>query len=157
MHHGQIWRLDVHMNLIKVSSVGLGMAMVGVVVLVFRESLLASGWIAIAVQAVSALLMLWARLTLGSRSFHATADPTEGGLVTNGPYQYLRHPIYAAILYFLWAGILSHPGITNELLGALVTVGLAARMVAEERLMTERYPEYVEYAARVKRIIPFIL
>jgi protein-S-isoprenylcysteine O-methyltransferase Ste14 len=39
----------------------------------------------------------------------------------------------------------------------LITVGLAVRMVAEERLVAERYPEYLAYAARTKRIIPFIL
>ncbi len=144
------------MNLTNLSRVGLGFATVGVVVLVFRESLLASGWTAIAVQVAAALLMLWARLSFGRRSFHATADATEGGLVTKGPYRYLLHPIYAAILYFLWAGVLSHPGITNGLLGGLVTVGLAARMAAEERLMAERYPEYAVYTAHTKRIIPFI-
>jgi protein-S-isoprenylcysteine O-methyltransferase Ste14 len=145
------------MNLINGSRVGLGIATVGVAVLAFRESLLASGLIAIAVQVASTLLMLWARSSFGVRSFHATADPTAGGLVTKGPYRYLRHPIYAAVLYFLWAAVLSHPDIINGLLGALITVGLAVRMVAEERLVAERYPEYQAYAAHTKRIIPFIL
>ena len=50
--------------------------------------------------------MVAARITFGRRSFHAAANPTEGGLVTTGPYAYIRHPIYAAILYFVWAGAL---------------------------------------------------
>jgi protein-S-isoprenylcysteine O-methyltransferase Ste14 len=145
------------MNLTNISRVGLGLATVGVVVLLFRESLFASGVTAIIVQVASALLMLWARLAFGGRSFHATADATEGGVVTKGPYRYLLHPIYAAILYFLWAGVLSHVGVFNGLLGALATIGLATRMVAEEWLMTVRYPEYATYAAHTKRIIPFIL
>ena len=29
-----------------------------------------------------------------------------GGLVTTGPYRYVRHPIYAAATYFAWAGAL---------------------------------------------------
>jgi protein-S-isoprenylcysteine O-methyltransferase Ste14 len=144
------------MNLINLSRAGLGVATAGVVILVFRDSLLASGVIAIGVQVASTLLMLWARMSLGRRSFHAAADPTEGGLVTWGSYKYLRHPIYAAVLYFLWAGVLTHPGIINGLSGALVTVGLAVRMAAEERLVAERYPEYAAYAAHTKRIIPFI-
>ena len=145
------------MNLTNVSKIGLGFATVGMVILVFRESLFAAGPIAITMQVASGLLMLWARLSFGRRSFHATADATEGGLVTRGPYKYLRHPIYAAILYFLWAGVFSHLGVINGLLGVLTTIGLVARMVAEERKMAERYPEYMDYATRTKHIIPFIL
>jgi protein-S-isoprenylcysteine O-methyltransferase Ste14 len=64
-----------------------------------------TGPITITIQVIAALLMVWARLTFGIRSFHGTANPTAGGLVTTGPYRYIRHPIYAAILYFFWAGI----------------------------------------------------
>ena len=53
--------------------------------------------------------MLWARLTFGWRSFHAGARPTEGGIVTRGPYHWVRHPIYLAILLFTWAGVASRP------------------------------------------------
>jgi protein-S-isoprenylcysteine O-methyltransferase Ste14 len=41
-------------------------------------------------------------------------------------------------------------------LAAIVTFGLAHRIISEERLVRERYPEYSEYAARTKRIIPFV-
>jgi protein-S-isoprenylcysteine O-methyltransferase Ste14 len=139
------------------STVGLLIAILATVTLVFQESIFAVGFVAILVQVFAALNMLWARLTFGGRSFHATADPTEGGLVTSGPYRFLRHPIYAAVLYFLWAGILSHISLINVLLGVGATIGLFMRIFAEERLVTERYPEYAAYASRTKRIIPFIL
>ena len=139
------------------SIAGFCVAVLVLVILVMRESILAVGFFAILVQVLAVLLMLWARVTFGRRSFHATADPTEGGLITTGPYHYLRHPIYAAIIYFLWAGIFSHLSLLNALLGLVATVGLFIRIFAEERLMTERYPSYVEYAARTKRIIPFVL
>ena len=145
------------MNLNNISRVGLGLATVGVVILAFRESLLAAGLTAIAVQVASTLLMLWARLSFGRRSFHAIAGTTEGELMMKGPYKYLRHPIYAAALYFLGAGVLSHPDIINGLAGALVIAGLAVRIMAEEHLLAERYTEYAEYSTHTKRIIPFIL
>ena len=124
--------------------------------LVVRHSLFARGSVAIAVQVVAFLLLLWARLTFGRRSFHAAANPTEGGLVTTGPYRFLRHPIYSAILYFFWAGVLSHVSTVNCLLALLATAAIAVRMVTEERLLIKRYPEYVAYAARTRRIIPFM-
>lgn len=145
------------MNLRNASLVGLTIAIIAIVTLVSRESLFASGVVAISVQVLAAMLMVWARLEFGRRSFHAGADPTEGGLVTSGPYRVLRHPIYAALLYFLWAGILSHLSPLNGILGVAATGGLIVRMVAEERLVAERYPEYRTYAARTKRVIPFVV
>ena len=121
-----------------------------------RGSLLAGGLFLTVVQLLAVLLMLWARVTFGRRSFHAGADPTEGGLVTTGPYKFLRHPIYAAILYFIWSGILTHLSVMNLLLGVVVIVGAGLRMFAEEKLLLVRYPEYIEYATRTKRIIPFV-
>jgi protein-S-isoprenylcysteine O-methyltransferase Ste14 len=144
------------MNPRQSSTIGLGIAILSAVALTFQNSFLAVGVVAIAVQILAALLMLWARLTFGLRSFHASADPTEGGLVTSGPYRYLRHPIYAAILYFFGAGILSHISLSNVLFGLGLTIGLFMRIFAEENLVRERYPAYADYASRTKRIIPFV-
>jgi protein-S-isoprenylcysteine O-methyltransferase Ste14 len=144
------------MNLKFMSIAGFGIAVMALMILIMRESILAVGNFAILVQVLAVLLMLWARYTFGRRSFHATADPTEGGLITSGPYHYLRHPIYAAVIYFLWAGILSHISLLNVVLGVIATIGLFIRIYAEERLVTERYPSYAEYAVRTKRIIPYV-
>jgi protein-S-isoprenylcysteine O-methyltransferase Ste14 len=144
------------MNL-KLASVAAFVVLVFAVVgLVVRQSLFASGMAGIAVQVLAVLLLLWARLAFGRRSFHLAANPTQGGLVTTGPYRFLRHPIYSAFLYLLWAGVLSHVSAVNCLLALIATTAIAVRIVAEERLLVERFPEYVAYAARTKRIIPFV-
>jgi protein-S-isoprenylcysteine O-methyltransferase Ste14 len=145
------------MNLRRASIGATAVLTVAVISLLLRRSLFAHGPALVAVQAGAAALMLWARLTFGGRSFHAGADPTAGGLVTTGPYRFVRHPIYAALLLFVWAGVVSH-GTTLSLLTAIVaTAALAARMVAEEMLVLGVYPEYAGYAGRTKRIIPFVL
>ena len=100
--------------------------------------------------------MIWARMTFGHRSFHASADPTEGGLVTTGPYRFIRHPIYTAACLFGWAGAVSNWSAPAAVLGAMMTVGAIVRMLCEERLVVERYPEYREYARTTRRMVPFI-
>ncbi len=125
--------------------------------LIAEKQILASGYTASIVQIMAVLLMLWARITFGRRSFHAAANPTEGGLVTAGPYAYIRHPIYASILYFLWAAICSHLSMINVALGVLGTIGAGIRIYAEEHLIVKQYPQYAEYSRRTKRIIPFLL
>jgi protein-S-isoprenylcysteine O-methyltransferase Ste14 len=122
-----------------------------------NNAIFASGPITIPIQVIAALLMLWARLTFGIRSFHGTANPTAGGLVTTGPYRYIRHPIYAAILYFFWAGIAAHPSVVTIAVGLLATAFTAVRIVAEEKLLVTMYPEYGAYARVTKQVVPFVL
>jgi protein-S-isoprenylcysteine O-methyltransferase Ste14 len=132
----------------------LAVAMVG---LLMAHALFATRIGLVVVQVLAVILVIWARFTFGMRSFHYAANPTDGGLVTSGPYRFVRHPIYSAILFFVWAGIASHTTVPGIGLGILVSAATAVRIVAEERLVTERYPEYVAYAARTKRVIPFFL
>lgn len=138
------------------SLAGLLLMLVGMLGLLGTRSLFARNAVEIAVQVAAFGLMVWARLTFGSRSFHATADPTPGGLVTTGPYRYVRHPIYTAICLFGWAGVVSNPSGLAAALGVVLTAGAIVRMFCEERLVVEKYPEYQEYARRTKRMVPHV-
>ena len=110
----------------------------------------------IAVQVAAFALMVAARITFGRRSFHAAADPTAGGLVTTGPYGYFRHPIYAAIVYFIWVGALDHFSWRVLAWAELITAGAFTRMHIEEYLLVRKYPEYRQYKKRVKKLIPYV-
>ena len=144
------------MNLRKVSLVATSILVVAAVSLLVRRSLFARSPISIAVQVAAGTLMLWARLTFGGRSFHAGANPTAGGLVTTGPYRFVRHPIYTAILLFVWAGVASNGTILSVLTAIVATGAVAVRIGAEEALVLETYPDYAEYSRRTKLIIPFV-
>jgi len=121
-----------------------------------RHELLGSGPISIGLQVLAALLMIWARLVFGMRSFHAAADTSAGELVTRGPYAIVRNPIYAAVILFAWAGIAVHFTWQSALHGLVVLAGMLTRILLEERFLRERYREYEPYARRVKRLVPFV-
>ncbi|HEY1872010.1 MAG TPA: isoprenylcysteine carboxylmethyltransferase family protein [Chitinophagaceae bacterium] len=140
----------------EASMAGLILAMVSAASLVFLGAIFGNNFGSVSVQIMAGVLMLWARWTMGRRSFHASANPTEGGLVNFGPYRFLRHPIYASILYFVWAGLSSHFSVINFVFTLTVSLGLLIRMRAEEILMLEKYPGYKAYANKTKRILPFI-
>lgn len=155
-HRARVRREPVA-NLKLASKAAFAVLVLAVVGLFLRHSFLAGGPVTITAQVLAVLVMLWARVTFGRRSFHAAADPTAGGLVTTGPYRFLRHPIYAALLLFLAAGLVSHLSVVNATLAAAAAGAVAVRIVAEERLLVLRYPEYAAYAARTKRVVPFVL
>jgi protein-S-isoprenylcysteine O-methyltransferase Ste14 len=126
--------------------------------LFWNHALLASEPAAAAVQIVSVVFFLWARGTMGWRSFHATANPLERApLVTRGPYRFVRHPIYASLWWFVWAGVADHLTLVNASLALVIAAGLLLRMVLEEQLLIDRYPEYRDYAKRTRRVVPFVI
>jgi len=124
------------------------------VYLLMTRQLLGHDPITIGLQVAAFLLMVWARVTFGSRSFHAGANPTEGSLVTTGPYRFVRHPIYAAIWLFAWTGVAANLSWPSAAAGVVIAGALLARMLSEERLVTRQYPEYTAYARRTKRVLP---
>ena len=129
---------------------------VSLVGLVFAHALFSWSRITIGLQLCAGLVMLWARLTFGTRSFHGTATPTEGGLVTTGPYRYIRHPIYASIMLFMWAGVGANLSLRAAAMATLASAGALVRMLCEEQLVEQRYPAYASYAKVTKRVIPYL-
>lgn len=135
---------------------GYGLAVSGILILIFNNFIISKNPVTILIQILSIGLMIRARITFGTRSFHVTADTTKGKLVTNGPYRWLRHPIYDSVIYFSLACLISYPVLLSFIAVALITGGLYLRMIMEERSLRATYPEYAAYARKAKRLIPFI-
>ena len=131
--------------------------MIGALIGLYKISVLFTAQpIAIALQLTAVGLMIWARVTFGRRSFHAAANPTAGGLVTTGPYRIIRHPIYTAACLFGWGAIVVHWSLVSVALGIVLLLGALVRMICEEYLVKQKYPEYVEYAKVTKRMVPYL-
>jgi protein-S-isoprenylcysteine O-methyltransferase Ste14 len=65
--------------------------------------------------------------------------------------------MYWAVLLFIWAAVLSHLSRWTPLLGGLVTLVVSLRIIAEERVLRARYPDYDAYARSTKALIPFVV
>ena len=78
-------------------------------------------------------------------------------VITTGPYQYVRHPMYTGgLLLFLGAPLLL--GSWYGLLLFLVFIPtVALRAIPEERVLRAALPGYAAYMAQVKyRLIPYV-
>ena len=126
--------------------------------MVWRREILATTAWAVVLQVLAGALMIWARLTFGFRSLHMGPEPTPGGLVTTGPFRFLRHPLYASMLWWVWAATASHISWIGTVLASLVTASFWFRMLAEERELLLAFPEtYPDYMRRTRRVIPFVI
>jgi len=90
-------------------------------------------------------------------NFSIYPEPKAGAvLITSGPYQWVRHPMYTALILMM-IGITGYNGHGINLAGlALVAAAVVTKAGREERLMAARFREYHNYAASTKRFIPGI-
>ena len=112
---------------------------------------------ALALAALSLGLFLWTLVhnRLGNFNIHPTPKSL-GVLITTGPYQQIRHPMYTSVLL----GAASLALMSDPLLGWTVWTALAivllVKSTLEERWMNETHPGYSAYIRESKRFIPWV-
>jgi protein-S-isoprenylcysteine O-methyltransferase Ste14 len=140
-----------------ISITAFAVSVLGMIYLFKNHSIISDNPVAILIQVLAFGLMIWARITFGFRSFHASANSSKEKLVTNGPYKWLRHPIYSAVIYFFLACIISFPNTKTVIAVALIILSTIIRMLLEEKSLLENFEEYAAYSKRTKRFIPFVI
>ena len=83
--------------------------------------------------------------------------PEARGLVTTGPYQFVRHPIYLGEIIAGFGLVLPTVFSLHLLVFAVFLCAQVARTYFEERMMRTVYPSYEAYARHTCRLIPFIV
>ncbi|MFN3684126.1 MAG: methyltransferase family protein [Fimbriimonadaceae bacterium] len=103
--------------------------------------------------ALWALWLLWSWRALGP-SLSPDPKPNRRGLKTDGPYRWVRHPMYLGLLALGAGSALLDPGAAPALVG--LAAALIGKVRIEERLLRQTYPEYDEYSKRSWGLVPFL-
>jgi protein-S-isoprenylcysteine O-methyltransferase Ste14 len=77
-------------------------------------------------------------------------------LVRSGPYRWLRHPLYVCEEIAVFGTLLQFPSPITALIFAAHIGMQVCRIIYEEKLLRESFPEYREYSASTWRLIPFV-
>jgi len=77
-------------------------------------------------------------------------------LVQHGAYGIVRHPLYASLLSAGLAWTVYNLSLSHLLLWIVAFAFFDYKAGKEERWLTERHPEYADYAKRVRKFVPMV-
>jgi len=113
----------------------------------------------------SVIPALWAGILFrkegGSRSREEGsgnyAFENTGRLITSGIYKYIRHPMYASLLYLLWGIFFKVPNVLNGIISLVGSIFLLVTAAVEERENLHTFGDpYRKYMKLSRRFIPWV-
>jgi protein-S-isoprenylcysteine O-methyltransferase Ste14 len=136
----------------KGSSWEMAIALLGTFIVALLEGPTTSGTNleATVIQVIGLFGWLWALVSLG-QSFGLA--PADRGLKQDGPYRFVRHPMYASEMVFFLGYLIAVPTWRSALIIGALFVLQVIRLLREERILAG----YSEYRSRVRwRLVPGI-
>ena len=110
---------------------------------------------ALALLACSIALGLWTVIHNRPGNFNIRPEPKASArLVVNGPYRFVRNPMYCAVLLFAAAEVVAYADMWKVAAWCALALVLAVKALLEERGLRAQFADYAGYAARVRRFIP---
>jgi protein-S-isoprenylcysteine O-methyltransferase Ste14 len=100
--------------------------------------------------------MLWALYSLSYLRNRFSIVPEVRGLMTSGPYELVRHPIYLGEIVAGLGLVLPTLASLHVVVFGIFVVAQVVRTRFEERMLRRIYPEYAPYAKKTPRLIPFL-
>jgi len=114
-------------------------------------------WIGFVIGIPGLALLAWTHYTLDKYWSVAIEFREEHKLITDGPYKWIRHPMYTAhLIYFLsWALVTSN---VLLLINYILTVVIIARRIPkEEKALIEKFGQkYILYMRKTGQLIPCV-
>lgn len=88
-------------------------------------------------------------------NFGIYPEPLEDAcLITSGPYQWIRHPMYSSLLLTM-AGVALYLNAWPNYLGLLLlALAVLGKMRIEERHLHLKFADYSDYVKRTRRLLP---
>ncbi|MGB5198816.1 MAG: isoprenylcysteine carboxylmethyltransferase family protein [Sedimenticolaceae bacterium] len=112
-------------------------------------------WLGISALGAIVGLYTLAHNKLGNFGIYPEPIP-DACLITTGPYQWIRHPMYTSLLLFMLGIALYKHAWPNYLGMALLALAILGKMRREEAHLHLKFADYSDYVRRTHRLIPRI-
>jgi protein-S-isoprenylcysteine O-methyltransferase Ste14 len=135
-----------------------GFGILSSIAIVLSGSVVPHAIVDLLVQVFGALMIVWALVTLMVEKKHTTVPLPKGYFfIEHGPYEILRHPIYAGYLLIM-VSIVETEFTLLRLISLLILCGaIWLKIIREEYIMGEKIEKYNDYKKKTKALIPYLL
>ncbi|NHJ14450.1 MAG: isoprenylcysteine carboxylmethyltransferase family protein [Candidatus Thorarchaeota archaeon] len=112
-------------------------------------------YLGIAFGILSVVLLIWVHDSLGKQWSISLAIGEEHKLITEGPYRWVRHPMYSTLLLLSISWILISADIIISVFSVYSFYANYRRIPREEEMLIHQFGDaYIEYKKRTGRVFP---
>lgn len=105
----------------------------------------------------SAALVLWAIASMRKSKLRIFPEPSANAtLVTGGPYRFIRHPMYTAVLLGCCGLLANHFTWVRFAMTVGLFIVLIIKLSWEEEMLAQKFDGYRDYMKNTLRLIPFL-
>ena len=114
-------------------------------------------WYGLLVETAGVVLAIWAILVMRSNANVAPIPKQNGILITSGPYQFIRHPMYTAQVLAVIPLVVEYSTAIRIAALFILVVTLLFKLHYEEKRLVKHFGQaYSDYQKRSKKVLPFI-
>lgn len=125
--------------------------------LVIGSSISSLSFLSIGFIGLALVLLLWAVFIMQKSKLRIFPEPsTQATLIIDGPYRYIRHPMYTSILLGVCGLLIDDFTLFRLGLSLALTIVLIFKLNWEEKLLSDKFDAYSQYMKFTKRLIPYI-
>ena len=145
------------MKIKKLHVLLVGIQFGGIFIFLFTGRIFPQHWPQALLMLFSLFVGFWAIFSMNRQTLTILPDARPNAtLTTSGPYKFIRHPMYTAVLLLLTALLVNDFSVVRMLVFVAVTVVLILKINIEEKILRVKYPEYADYMKTTRKIIPYL-
>jgi protein-S-isoprenylcysteine O-methyltransferase Ste14 len=114
-------------------------------------------WLGVLISIVGTVFWIYSQIVLGRYWSPQLQIQNEHKIISEGPYKYIRHPIYTAMMVWVIGLVLFTANILFVILALTFFIFFVARVPKEEKMMIETFGDiYTKYMKDTGRYLPKI-
>ena len=124
--------------------------------ILFSEIFYPTNWMLI-IYFAGVFLGFWAIYAMREAKLNIPPDVAPGTqLITKGPYNLIRHPMYLAIFLTLLPLVIEYFSVSRLMIYAVLIVNQVIKLNYEEQMLIKVFDEYRTYKKSSWRLVPLI-